>query len=116
MPQSTEQPDEIEIQRKRVTDEGLKVDLLIHWDIQQITVEDEISGETYPEYEYEEESYTITVDDNQQGAKDYIKNNPQMMKLKGKAKAEARTGKDIMSKQEKSDLRGNRANLGRVTK
>ncbi|MCF8012690.1 MAG: hypothetical protein K9L56_15585 [Clostridiales bacterium] len=106
-------PEQIKIKRKRITDEGLKLDLLIRWDISEVTVEDEMTDETHNEWEYEEESYTVTVDDNMQGAEDYITNNAYMMKLKGKAKAEAKTGKSIMTNQEKSDLRGNRANPGK---
>lgn len=106
------QPEQVEIQRKRVTDEGLKLDLLVRWDIHEVTVEEE-DGSTHNEWEYEEETYTVSADDNKQGGEDYVKNNARMMRLKAQAKREARTGKSVMTDSERQDLRGNRANMGK---
>lgn len=112
MPESNVEPQEIKIKRQRVTEEGLKNTILVRWDITQETRE-EPGGETSTVYVYKEESYTLTVDDNKQGAKDYINNNARMMKLKAKAKAEARRGKGILTQTEKDGLRGNRAKAGK---
>lgn len=112
MPESTVEPQELEIKRQTVTEEGLKNTILVRWDITQETRE-EPDGETNTVYVYQEESYTLTVDDNKQGAKDYINNNARMMKLKAKAKAEARRGKSVLTQTEKDDLRGNRAKAGK---
>ena len=48
--QSTIQPDEIEIDRVR----NGRTRLLVHWDIQEVTHTDEMSGESQSMYEYEE--------------------------------------------------------------
>mgnify|MGYP006278558737 CR=1 FL=1 len=106
-------PEQIEIQRERITNEGLKLDLLVRWDIKEIEVEDKETGETHNEWEYEEESYTVGVDDNKKGAEDYVKGNARMMRLKAQAKREAKTGQSVMTKAEHEDLRNNRARAGR---
>jgi hypothetical protein len=48
--QSTIQPDEIEIDRVR----NGRARLLVHWDIQEITYTDEMTGESQTMYEYNE--------------------------------------------------------------
>jgi len=88
MSRSTEQPDEIEIKRKKITNEGLKVDLLIHWDINEIQVEDDISGESHTEWEYEEEKITITYDGDRSQIEQYLQKHNKELLLKAKVKSD----------------------------
>mgnify|MGYP000527064190 CR=1 FL=1 len=58
MPRSTEEQQSVEVKRKRSTGKGLEIDLLVHWNAQQVEVEDE-EGQTHLEWEYAEEELTI---------------------------------------------------------
>ena len=79
-------PEQVEIQQKRVTDEGLKLNLLIHWGISEITVEGEVSGETHKEWEYEEEIFSITYEGDRSQIDQYLEKHKKELLLKAKAK------------------------------
>ncbi|MCF8012666.1 MAG: hypothetical protein K9L56_15465 [Clostridiales bacterium] len=72
--------------------------MLIHWDIQQITVDD-MDGETHTEYEYEEEKITITYDGDQAQLEQYLQNHQKeiLLKAKGKSNRLEAADKDSLS-------------------
>ena len=79
-------PKQVEIQNKRITDEGLKLNLLVHWDISEITVEGEVSGETHKEWKYEEEIFSITYEGDRSQLNQYLEKHKKELLLKAKAK------------------------------
>ena len=58
MTRSTEEPTTIELKRTKEEANGFILDLLVHWDAQQITV-DEVDGESHQEWEYKEEELSV---------------------------------------------------------
>jgi len=102
MPESTIEPDTIQLRRTRVTDDGLKLDLLIHWDIVQEEISD--NGETHIQYSYKECELTIPYEGAKSAINEFLTNQEQRFILKAKAKYEEEMDTDELSIEEKSQL------------
>ncbi len=89
MTRSSQEPEQVELKRKELSDDGVRIDLRVRWNIEQITVED-IDGESHTEYEYDESKLTITYRGipTNSAIQDFIDRNKQGLILKGKQKHE----------------------------
>lgn len=103
MPQSGIEPAVIELKRTRVTDDGIKLDLLVHWDIVPETVED-TDGETHIQYSYKENKLTIPYEGLKSAVNDFLANQEGTLLLKAKAKREEKEGSVELSIGDKSKL------------
>ncbi len=85
MVRKSSEPNEVKIKRKRPTDKGLEVDLLIRWNIQEKQEED-MDGNTVTFYEYNEEKISVTYNGDESKLEDWIDKNSKRFKLWGWAK------------------------------
>jgi len=85
MTRSTIEPDPIEIKRTHDKGDYFAVDLLIHWDANQITVDD-VNGESHQEWEYGEDKVHLIYADkpNLDNMKTWLGNNQDKLLLLGK--------------------------------
>lgn len=85
MTRSTVEPETIEIKRTHDRESYFAVDLLIDWDANQITVDDE-DGESHQEWEYGEDKVHLIYADkpNLDDVKRWINNNEDKLLLLGK--------------------------------
>jgi len=98
MPRSTEEPDTIKLVRTRKTDDSVLLDLLVHWNAEQITVDD-TEGESHQEWQYEEEKlYGVEYEGLQSEIEDWLTKNESYLVLLAKQKA------DDLTKSEKEKL------------
>ena len=88
MVRKASQPKKVKIRRKRVADEGLKVDLLVRWNINEVTVEG-VDGENNTEYEYDESELTVSYNGDPKKLDSYIENNKDRFVEWGKAKKDS---------------------------
>ena len=102
MPQSTIEPNTIELRRTRVTDDGIKLDLLVHWDITYETID--MDGEPHPQYSYKECQLTVPYEGPRSAISDFLTNQEQEFLLKAKAKYEEEEDTEELSVEEKSKL------------
>lgn len=98
MPESAIEPTTIELKRVRATDDGVKLDLLIHWDIVQDEIPD--NGGTHIRYSYKEcKLFSVPYEGQKLAIGEFLTNREQEFLLKAKAKYE-----DDLSVEEKSRL------------
>jgi len=95
---STEEPSTIEIQNTKKTDNGILVNLLIHWNPEQITVDD-MDEESHQEWEYEEETLSVNYNGDPAQIDQYLQKHQKELLLKAKGKADKleSTDKDHLS-------------------
>lgn len=103
MPESTIEPDVIQLRRIRIADEGMKLDLLVHWDIVQETVADGL-GETHTQYSYKECEWTEPYQNSRSKISEFLTSQEQQLLLKSKAKYEEERDTSELSIEEKSKL------------
>ncbi len=103
MARSNTEPEPVEIKRMRIEDEGLAVDLLLHWDITSYEEED-VDGNLHTVWEYEEELKTLHFDGNREQARNFIRAHESEMLTLGRAKAEARREEPVLTTEDKDTL------------
>lgn len=103
MARSNTEPEPVEIKRMRIEDEGLAVDLLLHWDITSYEEED-VDGDLHTVWEYEEELKTLHFDSDREQARGFIRANENTMLLLGRTKAQARREESVLSTAEEEKL------------
>ena len=88
MPRSTEEPDTIKLVRTRKTDDSVLSDLLVHWDAEQITIDD-MEGGSHQEWQYEEEKlYGVKYKGDQDQIENWLASKEQELLKQAKAKAD----------------------------
>ena len=102
MPESAVEPTAIELKRTRVTDGGIALDLLVHWDVVQDVISD--NGGTRTQYSYKECKLTIPYEGPRSAISEFLTGYSQEILLKAKAKYEGETDIDELSIEEKSKL------------
>lgn len=88
MVRSTEEPQTIKLKREQKASNGLMLDLLVRWEINQITVDDE-DEESHQEWEYEEEQVSMPYNGDRSQISNFLANHEKEILLKAKARQDS---------------------------